>query len=234
MINKLKYVGVLSISLVALGNGAFAQSSVELNPNQRALLNRPILEKPIAKLPPVEIPSDRYKPIGVLPPVQDNKLKPIVSNFPTPALDDRLKPVVSNFPTPIKEVPTRLPPIVGEQQPLEPTPIYGSYDPETGGVIVSHTPPTTLPVEGPTVYNADGHHGTVKEPIVSNFPTPASDDESEVNPTNTVNIKNLNPNQIAVMKEAAAREKAAGNLNYKAKGQVSDTVSGPVSTWSTE
>jgi hypothetical protein len=195
MINKLKYVGVLSISVLALGNVASAQSSADLNPNQRALLESGTVVKPIAQLPPVQLPSDRYKPIGVLPPVQDNKLKPIVSNFPTPASDDRLKPIVSNFPTPVNEVPPKSPPIVGEGEPLEPTPIYGSYDPETGGVVVSHTPPTPSLVEGPTVYYADGYQGGIKEPIISETPDPA-DDPVELNPTNTINVKNINKEQM--------------------------------------
>ena len=133
MINKLKYIGVLSIAMLALGNSNIAYSSAGFNQNSQTFLDNKITAKdPIKQLPPVGLSSKKSKPI-------------------------------------VSKLPDRLPPITENEELPEATPIYGSYDPETGGVIVSHTPTpgTRLPPlaeEAGPILSPDG---TPFDPTVS-------------------------------------------------------------------
>ena len=212
MIGKIKYVGVLSLAVMSLGNASSAQSIESLNPNQRAMLGY-VYDRPIERL---VLPGDKFKPIAPAPEV--------------------LTPAVSNLPAPLAE------------------PIYGYQDPETGGVIVSHAPPNfSGNVLKPIVSNwpepaYDVERDVTGRPIYServpissdvigakpefsNFPTPVDKYDGEINSTNTINIKNLNPNQMALMRESIAKKKQTRFSGHKLNGQTAKIKSYSASGW---
>jgi|GEM_PF-6964781 len=171
MINKLKYIGVLSIAMLALGNSNIAYSSAGFNQNSQTFLDNKITAKdPIKQLPPVGLSSKKSKPIvsklpDRLPPITENEELPEATPIYGSYDPETGGVIVSHTPT----LGTRLPPITENEELPEATPIYGSYDPETGGVIVSHTPTpgTRLPPlaeEAGPILSPDG---TPFDPTVS-------------------------------------------------------------------
>ena len=257
MINKFKYVGVLSLAVMALSHTASAQDSAGLDSSQKLLFNKSIVERPMA---PLELP------------------KPVVSNWPTPAS----VPAVYQDPRhPVTTIPVEPPTLsnlpISVDLPEGQYPIYGSLDPETGEIIVSHTPGTKPakidPViddevkTKPYIYH-DAADSDIRPPKLAPI---VEDDEAEikshvyqdpthpvttipveppmhgvdefgdvdevdigVNPLNTVNIKNLNHNQMAKMKESLAKKRESLFTGYKVNGQVDKISSYSPSGWKSE